>query len=217
MLPLLTMLACAPDAQGTLTISGLDASAEVEEMGVASMVIGLEAIHLAEGVPETEHDWQLIHDGDVGAAIDLVTGEGEIRRTLDAGAYKLVYLRISPEFTYLRDGEGCAEERNTPGDASIGTVMSIPDVLEDSFGQAVSEDTFEVLSEPDMHPSEIHPDANDDYFWVMADPIDIAPGEELTLSLSALPGSLEPAERCDDAPGKPIFVMGPPEALAAAR
>jgi len=218
-LPLLLLAACEGELteQGTLVVSGLDHDAEdIGDMELSSMVVTVEAMYLSPGIPESDSDWEVVFESEEGTEIDLITGEGELSGPLSVGNHKLVFLKIAAGFTFQRAGEGCGEESNTAGEGSIATVLSIPDVLSDSFGQEVSEDSFEILSEPDIPPSAVHPEANDAYFWVIADPVEVTPGAEVELAFTALPGSIEASEGCGDVPGKPIFVLGAPDVLSKA-
>jgi len=201
------------DDVGQLSLAGLElGGGEVGEgeYALESYIVTVEAIELAAA--SDDEGWEiLLEDG--GWNVDLLGAEVEsgFTSSLPVGEYPYVFLKLSGQMAYQRSAAGSLCAVNVMGEAGgegVASVLSTPDLLASEFGQEVDESSFTVLVEPDVRPGDVHKGANDDYFWVMAEAVVIDEGETTELFLAAMPDSVEAGGACDDAPGKPFFLLG---------
>jgi len=209
------------DDVGALSLAGLElggGDASGDEFALESFIVTVEAIELAASADE--EGWEiLLEDG--GWNVDLLGGDVEegFLSTLPAGEYPYVFLKLSGQMAYQRSGAGSLCAVHIMGEAEgpgVASVLSTPALLESEFGQEVDAASFIVLAEPDVRPGEVHDEANDDYFWVMAEAVTIEEDKTTELFLAAMPDSVEAGAGCDDAPGKPFFLLGDAGSLLGA-
>ncbi len=203
----------APDeGEGTLVLSGLELEGDAAAWGLESLAVTVEAIQVAQSDPADPDSWITVWADDAGWSVDLIGGEASagLLAALPAGEYPYVFLKLSDEMTYQRSGEGAlCDAYDLVGDgAGVASVLSTTDLLAADFGQEVAEGSFTILESPAIAPSEVHAEANDEFFWVIAQTVIIEAGAPTELYLAAAPDSIEPGEACDDAPGKPTFILG---------
>lgn len=160
--------------------------------------------------------WETVYDDPAGTDLDIIGGAGSIPAALvPVGTYTHVFLLIT-DVTYSR-GDSCVDQSVFDAPKPIGGVLTTQAIAEAEYGQdwtAMWAGDFKGAL-PATAPSEVHPMANDDFFWLLADEVTLAEGDtSLIITAAPDPAYTAPAI-CDDAPGKPIWAVGTAEGLGA--